>query len=158
MAVHIRLARAGTKKVPFYRIVAADQRAPRGGRFIERLGTWDPRRKELNLNRARVDYWMGTGATATTDGNHAVRAFPEGDFNAVQSAEVVESQCPLRVERHGLREGSCGDGEFRGGLGLRRDIRVLVDGASLSVLADKNVIPPFGVAGGTSGAGNHRDS
>ena len=52
MAVHLRLARAGTKKVPFYRIVAADQRAPRGGRFIERLGTWDPRRKELTLNRA----------------------------------------------------------------------------------------------------------
>ena len=65
MAVHIRLARTGTKKVPFYRIVAADQRAPRGGRFIERLGTWDPRRKELNLNRARVDYWLGQGAAAS---------------------------------------------------------------------------------------------
>ncbi len=96
----------------------------------------------------------GTGATARGDGNHMVRAFPEGDFNTVQSVEVVESQCPLRVERYALREGSCGDGEFRGGLGMTRDIRVLVDGASLSVLADKNVIPPFGVAGGGSGAGN----
>ncbi|MCP5154278.1 MAG: hydantoinase B/oxoprolinase family protein [Ectothiorhodospiraceae bacterium] len=96
----------------------------------------------------------GTGATARGDGNHAVRAFPEGDFNAVQSVEVVEAQCPLRVERHTLREGSCGDGEHRGGLGLRREVRVLVDGASLSVLADKNVIPPFGVAGGASGAAN----
>jgi len=69
MAVHLRLARAGTKKVPYYRIVAADQRAPRGGRFIERLGTWDPRRKELTLNRARVEYWVGHGATpsATVD-------------------------------------------------------------------------------------------
>jgi small subunit ribosomal protein S16 len=69
MAVHIRLARAGTKKVPFYRIVAADQRAPRGGRFIERLGSWDPRRKELNLNRARVKQWLANGAqpTATVD-------------------------------------------------------------------------------------------
>jgi small subunit ribosomal protein S16 len=69
MAVHIRLARAGTKKVPFYRIVAADQRAPRGGRFIERLGSWDPRRKELNLNRARVKQWLAHGAqpTATVD-------------------------------------------------------------------------------------------
>ncbi len=65
MAVHIRLARAGTKKVPFYRIVAADQRAPRGGRFIERLGTWDPRRKELILNRDRVSYWVGQGAQPT---------------------------------------------------------------------------------------------
>lgn len=62
MAVHIRLARAGTKKVPFYRIVAADQRAPRGGRFIERLGTWDPRRKELTVDRGRVSYWLDHGA------------------------------------------------------------------------------------------------
>lgn len=69
MAVHIRLARAGTKKVPFYRIVATDRRAPRGGRFIERLGTWDPRRKELALDRARVGYWLehGAQATATVD-------------------------------------------------------------------------------------------
>lgn len=69
MAVHIRLARAGTKKVPFYRIVAADHRAPRGGRFIERLGTWDPRRKELNLDRSRVGYWIEHGAqpSATVD-------------------------------------------------------------------------------------------
>ena len=96
----------------------------------------------------------GTGATGRTDGNHAVRAFPEGDFNAVQSAEVVEAQSPLRIESHGLREGSCGDGEFRGGLGLRRDVRVLGDEASLSVLADKNIIPPFGVAGGVGGAAN----
>ena len=96
----------------------------------------------------------GTGATGRTDGNHAVRAFPEGDFNAVQSAEVVEAQCPLRIEAHGLREGSCGDGEFRGGLGLRRDVRILADVASLSVLADKNLIPPFGVAGALGGAAN----
>ena len=65
MAVHIRLARAGTKKVPFYRIVAADQRSPRGGRFIERLGTWDPRTKALSLDRARVSYWVGQGAQPT---------------------------------------------------------------------------------------------
>ena len=96
----------------------------------------------------------GTGATGRTDGNHAVRAFPEGDFNAVQSAEVIETQCPLRIESHGLREGSCGDGEFRGGLGLRRDVRILADVASLSVLADKNLIPPFGVAGALGGAAN----
>ena len=62
MAVHIRLSRAGTNKVPFYRIVAADHRSARGGRFIERLGTWDPRRKELVLNQPRVEHWMGHGA------------------------------------------------------------------------------------------------
>ena len=62
MAVHIRLARAGTTKVPFYRIVVADQRAARGGRFIERLGKWDPRRPELRLDAGRVKHWLGRGA------------------------------------------------------------------------------------------------
>lgn len=62
MAVHIRLARAGTKKTPFYRIVVADQRSPRGGRFIERLGTYDPRRTEIRLNSARAHLWISKGA------------------------------------------------------------------------------------------------
>ena len=96
----------------------------------------------------------GTGATASSDGNHAVRAFPEGDFNVVQAIEIVEAQCPVRIEHYGLREGSMGDGEFRGGCGMRRDVRILSDTASLSVLADHAVIPPFGVAGGFSGATN----
>ena len=62
MAVHIRLARAGTTKTPFYRIVVADQRCPRGGRFLERLGTWDPRRPELRLDAGRVKHWLSKGA------------------------------------------------------------------------------------------------
>ncbi len=75
MAVHIRLVRAGTKKVPFYRIVAADGRRARGGRFIERLGTWDPRRKELSLDRSRVDHWVDHGAqTSPTVGSLLKRA------------------------------------------------------------------------------------
>jgi len=62
MAVHIRLARAGTTKTPFYRIVVADQRSPRGGRFIERIGTWDPRRPELRLDAGRAKHWLSKGA------------------------------------------------------------------------------------------------
>jgi small subunit ribosomal protein S16 len=62
MAVHIRLARAGTKKTPFYRIVVADQRSPRGGRFIERIGTYDPRRPEFHVDAARVQHWLSKGA------------------------------------------------------------------------------------------------
>jgi small subunit ribosomal protein S16 len=65
MAVHIRLARAGTKKTPFYRIVVADQRSPRGGRFIERLGTYDPRRTEIRLDVLRVKHWISNGAQPT---------------------------------------------------------------------------------------------
>ena len=96
----------------------------------------------------------GTGATAGADGNHVVRAFPEGDFNVVQAAEIAEMQCPIRIEQYGLREDSCGDGKFRGGCGMRRDIRILSDGASLSVLGDHAIIPPFGVAGAHGGAAN----
>ncbi len=62
MAVHIRLARAGTTKTPFYRIVVADQRSPRGGRFIERVGTYDPRRPEIRVDLARVKHWIDKGA------------------------------------------------------------------------------------------------
>jgi N-methylhydantoinase B len=96
----------------------------------------------------------GTGATARSDGNHGTRAWPDGDFNAVWGTEVLEAQCPVQVAAYGIREGSGGAGKHRGGCGIRRDLRVLVDGASLSVLSDKNIIPPYGVAGGGSGACN----
>jgi small subunit ribosomal protein S16 len=65
MAVHIRLARAGTNKTPFYRIVVADRRSPRGGRFIERVGTYDPRRTEIRVHGARVRHWLDRGALPT---------------------------------------------------------------------------------------------
>jgi N-methylhydantoinase B len=96
----------------------------------------------------------GTGASAGVDGSNAVRSYNEGDFNSIQSVETVEGAFPLRVERCEIREGCCGDGEFRGGFGLRRDVRVLGNSAMLSVLSDKNVIPPYGVDGGRNGAAN----
>ena len=96
----------------------------------------------------------GTGASVGVDGSNAMRSYNEGDFNSIQSVETVEGAFPLRVERCEIREGCCGDGEFRGGFGLRRDIRVLGETAMLSVLSDKNVIPPYGVDGGRNGAAN----
>lgn len=67
MAVKIRLARGGAKKRPFYRIVAADARAPRDGRFLEKLGTYNPMTEDgtIVLDRARVDYWLSVGAEPT---------------------------------------------------------------------------------------------
>lgn len=66
MAVHIRLARAGTKKKPFYRVVVTDQRAPRGGRFLENIGTFDPAKKTedkpLTIDAERLAFWKGNGA------------------------------------------------------------------------------------------------
>lgn len=66
MAVKIRLARMGSKKRPYFRIVAADARCPRDGRFLERLGTYDPAVESINIDLARVSYWEGVGAFATT--------------------------------------------------------------------------------------------
>lgn len=65
MAVHIRLARHGTKKSPFYRIVVADQRHPRDGRFIENIGTFDPSVVALKIDRERLEYWRSRGARAS---------------------------------------------------------------------------------------------
>ena len=65
MAVRIRLARHGRKKAPFYRIVAADGRMPRDGRYIERLGHFDPMSDaaQVVLDLERVDYWISVGAS-----------------------------------------------------------------------------------------------
>ena len=65
MAVHIRLARVGAKKRPFYRLVVADHRSPRGGRFLENIGTFDPSKESasLEVDRERLAYWRGHGAT-----------------------------------------------------------------------------------------------
>lgn len=62
--VRIRLARAGTKKAPFYRIVVTDQRSARGGRFLETIGTFDPLKKDslASVKADRLAFWQGKGA------------------------------------------------------------------------------------------------
>lgn len=64
MAVTIRLARHGTSKAPFYRIVVTDHRNARDGRFIENIGTYDPRTtpNRFDVDRGRLEYWTGQGA------------------------------------------------------------------------------------------------
>ena len=65
--VRIRLTRRGAKKRPFYRVVAADQRAPRDGRFIEMLGYYDPMKNPrlLKMDLERIDHWLSKGAQPT---------------------------------------------------------------------------------------------
>jgi small subunit ribosomal protein S16 len=70
MAMKIRLARGGSKKRPFYRIVAADSRMPRDGRYIEKLGTYNPllakdSEERVKMNVERIQYWLGEGAQPT---------------------------------------------------------------------------------------------
>jgi small subunit ribosomal protein S16 len=72
VAVRIRLKRMGAKKRPFYRIVVADSRAPRDGRFIETLGTYNPLTNpaELNLKADRVRLWLSRGASPSDTVKH----------------------------------------------------------------------------------------
>lgn len=64
MAVHLRLTRAGRHKRPFYRVVAADSRMPRDGRYLEVVGTYDPLKEpaQTRFNEARVLDWLSKGA------------------------------------------------------------------------------------------------
>lgn len=67
MAVKIRLMRMGAKKAPFYRVVVADSRSPRDGRFIEKLGTYNPLTTpaEINLDKEATMKWLNNGAIPT---------------------------------------------------------------------------------------------
>ena len=69
MSLKLRLARAGTKKRPYYHVVVADARSPRDGRFIEKLGTYNPLLKDdsekVKINAERVQHWLGVGAQPT---------------------------------------------------------------------------------------------
>ena len=89
MAVHIRLSRVGAKKAPQYRVVVADQRSPRGGRFIEKIGTYDPSGAAgaLVVNRERLDYWRGCGAQPSHTLERLLKAAPV-------TAEAAGSSAP----------------------------------------------------------------
>lgn len=75
MAVKIRLARHGAKKRPFYRIVVADNDSPRDGRFLEKVGTYNPLQNpaEVTLKADRIQYWLELGATPTNTVNNLLK-------------------------------------------------------------------------------------
>jgi N-methylhydantoinase B len=91
----------------------------------------------------------GFGGRAGGDGMDAVHVHMSNTRNT--AVEVLETAYPLRVRRYALREGSGGAGEFRGGLGLRRDIELRGD-ATVSLLAERHRTRPYGLAGGEPGA------
>jgi small subunit ribosomal protein S16 len=85
MSVRIRLARGGRKKRPFYHVVVASSEAPRDGRFIERLGTYNPLTEpaHFKINPARLQYWLQEGAKPTDTvcsliRKHAAREVAQG--------------------------------------------------------------------------------
>jgi small subunit ribosomal protein S16 len=92
MAVHIRLARAGTKKRPFYRVVVTDQRAPRGGRFLENIGTFDPAREmkaengltPFQVDAERLTHWTGRGAQPSETVAKLIKASAKAQASAAK--------------------------------------------------------------------------
>jgi small subunit ribosomal protein S16 len=75
MSVKIRLSRFGTNKKPFYRIVVTDTRAPRDGRFIEKIGTYDPKKNPpiITVDKEKAAAWLQKGARASTTVAHLLK-------------------------------------------------------------------------------------
>lgn len=75
----IRLTRMGAKKKPFYRVVVAEKRSKRDGRFVENVGYYDPCRNpaDVKLNRERIDYWLERGAQPTETVRSLIKRKPE---------------------------------------------------------------------------------
>ncbi|MCF8495931.1 MAG: 30S ribosomal protein S16 [Alphaproteobacteria bacterium] len=105
MALAIRLARGGRKARPFYRIVVADSRSPRDGRYIEKLGTYDPLLKDGNENRVRlvnerIEYWLGQGAqpserVATFLGKAGIIPVPAQPVRPKKSAQSEKTKLKI---------------------------------------------------------------
>ena len=118
--------------------------------FHNMIGGVDPA-----TGREYVHYeWAcgGNGGFLEADGPSAMAAIDWGDLTTAQSTEVLESQFPLHVEFSELGLDSGGPGRHRGGLGMRRALRLTRGTAKYSLLADGAMMPPFGVLGGESGA------
>jgi N-methylhydantoinase B len=97
----------------------------------------------------------GNGGFAGGDGSSAFVNVDFGNIRSIHNAESLENEMPLVVERSTLRRDSGGEGTTRGGLGLHRELRLVEGEARYSVLADRAVVPPFGVAGGGAAAPVH---
>lgn len=94
----------------------------------------------------------GNGGFLEHDGSSAFVNVDHGNVRSIETAENLESTIPFVVERCELRTDSAGDGTSRGGLGMRRELRLIDEEAEYSVLSDRAVIPPYGMAGGYASA------
>ncbi|NLW52828.1 MAG: 30S ribosomal protein S16 [Tissierellia bacterium] len=94
MAVKIRMKRLGAKKRPFYRIVVADSRAPRDGRFIEEIGYYNPisEPKMFKVDQEKVSEWIGNGAKPTETVAKLFKKYEISVENNKSKATVVEVQ------------------------------------------------------------------
>jgi small subunit ribosomal protein S16 len=108
MALKIRLARGGAKKRPFYQIVIADARSPRDGRFVEKVGTYNPmlshdNEDRIRLNSDRIKYWLSVGAQPTDRvalflGKAKLIKMPTVHETPLKSAPKAKAQERLKAE------------------------------------------------------------
>ncbi len=104
MAVSIRLRREGTKNRPYYKVVVADRRSPRDGKFIEIIGAYDPKKPGHNstLNIDRVEYWISKGAQPSD----TVRSLIKKNKKATTTAEPAAKAEPKEQEQQSDHEPS----------------------------------------------------
>src|SRR5207302_4771096 len=101
MAVSIRLRREGTKNSPYYKVVVADKRSPRDGKFIEIIGAYDPKKPGHNsrLNIDRVEYWISKGAQPSDTVRSLIKQTKKATTTAEPSSQVEpESSQPTQEE------------------------------------------------------------
>jgi len=96
MAVSIRLRREGTRNRPYYRVVVADKRSPRDGKFIEMIGVYDPRREGENyeIDLARAEYWIKVGAQPSETVGSFIKKARKKAAAAAANAPAATSPVP----------------------------------------------------------------
>jgi len=105
MAVSIRLRREGAKNRPYYKVVVADSRSPRDGKFIEIIGTYDPKKPDHNstLKLDRAEYWISKGAQPSDTVRSLIKKTKKQAVNAPANAapapSVSAATAPAPVER-----------------------------------------------------------
>jgi N-methylhydantoinase B len=124
-----------------------------GSSFPNAIGGYNKRR-----NRPYVYYESpagGNGGFKESDGSSAFANVDFGNLPTIQNVESIENEMPLIVEKCELRLDGGGEGMKRGGTGMRREVRLIDEEASYSVLSDRGVIPPYGMFGGGAGRQYH---
>lgn len=114
MALKIRLARGGAKKRPFYQIVVADARSPRDGRFVEKVGTYNPmlphdNQDRIRLKEDRIKHWLSVGAQPTDRvalflGNAKIIAMPTVSVTPKKSAPKAKAQERMKAAEEAVAE------------------------------------------------------
>ena len=100
MAVRVRLTRVGSKKNPIWRVVVADRRSPRDGRFIETIGHYNPQTKPstIVLDHERLEHWLALGAEPTNTVKKLMRAKDNPQVAAAAVEEATQAQAEADAE------------------------------------------------------------